>query len=323
MLEAFRDGGMEARWIAMNSVSELENAIKEFAPDMFFGTFFRFRETSQSDRYISRVLKREGVGWIGSSDEALEIALSKPRMKKLWRENGVKTPDWFHVRKERDGSISGIELMEKAERFPYFVKPACEGNSRGIDEGSIARTSTQLLSRALWIVENYGEAIAESYIGENPEPREFTVALIGNFPQPIISAVEIIKEGPGPRFVTQADKDGHGTRLAPIADPGLRRKVERLARKAFLVAGVNDYARCDLMLHGQDLYAMELNGQPMVPDRWFEGCAREAGLNSVQYLQAIALAGISRHVAAGLAFIPIPRALYRSIPRSLFMQLAG
>jgi hypothetical protein len=42
------------------------------------------------------------------------------------------------------------------------------------------------------------------------------------------------------------------------------------------------------------IYAIEINGQPMVPDRWFAACARTKNLDDDQYLNAIFWAGLVR-----------------------------
>jgi D-alanine-D-alanine ligase len=252
----------------------------------------------------------------------MEIALSKPRMKALWRMYGISTPDWFTLRRLPNGGLDGIEFLENARDFPYFVKPGDEGNSRGIDGGSIVRSSLELLSRATLVAEMYGTALVERFVGGSADTREFTVAMIGSGTRALISAVEILKPSGPTGIVTQDDKDGHRTEPKPIEDGRLRTRVENLARRAFAAAGVRDYSRCDIIQHGGKLYAIEINGQPMVPDRWFEACGKGLGLDSQQYLQAIILAGIGGNARLGHAFIPVPPSLVRALPGGIVDQLA-
>lgn len=321
MIQDLAAGGIEARYAQAGDPLSLLAGTRAFEPDLALSAFFKFTKPDGTPVYVREVLMREGVAWIGSTSEVLELALSKKRMKEAWRARGIVTPDWLTVHKDKDGTIDGLERMEKAAAFPYIVKPANEGNSRGIDRESVVRSPLQLFTKACLVAEEYGEALVERYLGEGTESREFTAIIVGNGPNALVSAVEIIKSGPEPRIVTQEDKDRHRTEVAPIGDDLLRRKIERTARAAFAAAGVEDYARCDLILHGGQIHAIELNGQPMLPDIWFEACAAAAGLSARQYPLAIAVAGMARLAAGGQAFLRIPLESARLLPAAVFDRL--
>ena len=214
-----------------------------------------------------------------------------------------------------------MQRLEAARDFPYIVKPDAEGNSRGIDADSVVRTPLELYARTRSVVEAYGGALVESYLGISGA-REFTAAMIGTGEKAIVSAVEIVKPEGGEWVVTNDAKDGHRTRVEPIADRKLRGKVERFAHRAFMAAGARDYARCDIILGSDRLNAIELNGQPMVPDRWFEACAAGAGLDAGQYLKAIVFAGMARILEEGQSFMRIPAQLAASLPEAVLKRLA-
>jgi D-alanine-D-alanine ligase len=322
MAEALRAGGFVARNVAVGDMNQLIDALDRDMPDLAFCSFFRFSNREVEDPYLRNACVASGVAWIGSPPDAMELALSKPRMKRQWRICGIPTPDWFAVSKAPDGSLEGLEMVESARDFPYIVKPASEGNSRGIDDGSVARKPLELISRVSLVAEEFGEAIVERYVAGGTDSREFTVAMIGNRADAIVSPVEIRRTSADSLVISEDDKEGRATRAAPIDDEGLRAKVTRLARKAFLSSGVRDYARCDILLHEGKLYAIELNAQPLVPDPWFAACAREAGLGDAQYPNAIALAGIVGNIQTGHAFVSIPRELSRLLPRDAYDLLA-
>jgi D-alanine-D-alanine ligase len=317
LVEAANSAGLAAKHVFIDSADGLVEALARFRPDIAFCSFFRF----DGGTYLRESLIEAGIAWIGSSSEVMELALSKPRMKTRWRSMGIPTPDWHTVRKSADGSLEGIELLECMRDFPYIVKPANEGNSRGIDSGSIARSAMELYSRSSLIAEEFGEALVERFVSGAEDSREFTVAMIGNGSRKIVSAIEIRKPS-GSSLVTEEDKEAQATSLAPIGDARLNDRVEHLARRVFASAGARDYARCDILLHEGKLYAIEMNGQPMVPDRWFEACACEAGLDSRQYLCAILLSGIVGNAETGHAFIPIPREMERILPRRIYEKLS-
>lgn len=318
---ALESAGIPTTIEAIQDPAGLRTVLARVAPALVLPTFFRFLDTSGAESYLGHSLSATGIPRIGSEDSILEVALSKPMMKTHWRRAEIPTPDWFVVGRARDGSLSGLEHLEAARAFPYFVKPSGEGNSRGIDQGSVVRTPLQLYSRATMVAEKFGEAIIEDYIGGGEDSAEFTAAMVGNGRDAIVSAVQVGNGRPG--LISEEDKDGHATRMVPISDPRLRKAVEKLARRAFLCAGARDYARCDILSHDGKLYAIELNGQPMIPDRWFAGCSLEAGMDDRQYLRAIVLAAILRATKSGESFIPIPAGLAQGIPRSVVARLSG
>jgi D-alanine-D-alanine ligase len=318
LIEALGAAGVFGSHAFVDSPESLESLIAATRPDIAFSSFFRF----DSGAYLREALIAEGVAWIGSTSEVLELALSKSRMKARWRLHGIPTPEWHVIRRNKDGSIDGIEFIEGMRDFPYIVKPANEGNSRGIDAGSVVRSSLELYARASLIADEFGDVLVERFVSGGADSREFTVALIGNGTRSIVSGVEICKAEPGALLITEEDKEQQTTLVAPIEERKLKEKVERLAVRIFVASGARDYARCDILLHEGKLYAIEMNGQPMVPDRWFEACAREAGLDSRQYPCAIALAGIEGNAETGHAFIPIPRDMKKILPPLVFERLA-
>jgi D-alanine-D-alanine ligase len=318
-----REGGFIAENIDVNDAGQLRAALRDARPDMAFCSFFRFPGYSGGDRYLQDACSESGVVWIGSPIEAMELALSKPSMKSHWRLAGIRTPDWLVVAKASDGSLEGIERLERARDFPYIVKPANDGNSRGIRNTSVVWSSLELYSLASWVAENYGAALVERFVSGGQDSREFTVAMIGNGARAIVSPVEVVKPGDGSLVVTEDDKDRDSARAVPIGNGRLRERVARLARDAFLSAGARDYARCDILLHEGTLYAIELNGQPHIPDSWFGACARETGLDELQYVNAIALAAISRSLKEGRAFVSAPRGLERLMPDRVLERLTA
>jgi D-alanine-D-alanine ligase len=323
MADSLGAGGIKATHESIRTQEELRHIVCRDAPDMVFPSFFRLHADSEDVLYLREKLINDRVAWVGSRSETLELALSKPRIKALWRLYGISTPEWTVIRKNNDGSIEGLESIEGLRAFPYIVKPAHEGNSRGIDASWVVYSPIELYARATLIAEEYGEALIERFVGGKSDSREFTVALIGNGSNSIISAVEILKKHEGSLIVTEADKKNHNTLAVPIEDARLRERIERLAKRVFVSADVRDYARCDILLHEGRLYALELNGQPMIPDLWFEACASAAGLDSMQYLNAIILAAIVGNARTGHAFIPIPRAMERVLPQLAYERLVG
>jgi D-alanine-D-alanine ligase-like ATP-grasp enzyme len=320
---ALSSGGLAVERATPSGMGELREAMREFSPHLVFASFFRFPEQAEGEGYLEGAAIDRGAAWIGSPSGIMELALSKPRLKSLWRSYGIPTPDWLIVRSLPEGSVEGLEELASLRDFPYIVKPAREGNSRGIDDRSVARAPDQLRARAEEVVRDYCEALVERFVSGGRDSREFTVAMIGNGKNSIVSPIEIVKTRPSSSVITEDDKERQTTRLLPVGDDALRGKIECVARRVFLASGARDYARCDILLHEGRLYAIEMNGQPMVPDRWFEACSREAGLDGVQYINAIALAGMADGARTGRARLSIPPKMRKMLPEAIVERLAS
>jgi hypothetical protein len=136
--------------------------------------------------------------------------------------------------------------------------------------------------------------------------------MIGNGGQMILMPCEIVFKVPKPlRIITTRDKDEHRTRAIPVDDLELCEELCELTIRAFHVAWGRDCSRLDVIYAGGKFYAIEINGQPMVPDMWFEACARGVGLDKGQYLNAIFLSGIGKNLRVGKQKKSIPSALKR------------
>jgi hypothetical protein len=78
-----------------------------------------------------------------------------------------------------------------------------------------------------------------------------------------------------------------------------------------------------VLFANNDLNAIEINGQPMIPDKWFEVCCRGAGLDKDQYLNAIFLAGIVRNLQEGNSTLQIPEMMMNLLPKNIITELTA
>jgi D-alanine-D-alanine ligase len=319
---ALRRGGMEVEHSWVETIEGLQGLLLLYRPDLVFSTAFAVSDEQGNSRIINGLLEQEHIAYIGSDEASLELALSKATLKDRWRAAGILTPEDFVVQRMPNGKIHGMDMAIEGNKFPYILKPSEEGNSRGISQKSIVGDVQTLREGLLELLDTYDEILVEKYLGECEPLREFTVAMIGNHHQKLLLPSEIVlKKKGGYRIITTEDKDEHNTRAFAVDDQVLHRELILLAERAFTVAGVRDYARFDVLYSGGQLYAIEVNGQPMVPDRWFEACARGAGLDTDQYLNAIFLAGIVRNTYNGHPGMQIPGGLSEILPGDIYRQL--
>ncbi len=284
------------RLIKATTTSFIKNVLIDEKPDIVFSSAYEAKErTGQKSTVIHQLLDTLGVPYIGSSPETLELALSKVKLKRCLLDAGIATPGYYLFR-------SGIFFDPAGERaalpskFPYILKPCKEGNSRGISEDSIVWDEQSLFDRLSGISDRYPEILIEEYLGKYDDLREFTVAMIGNAQHRFVLPAEIKLFSKHPfRVITTTDKTQHKTLAIPVYESGLTSRISRLAEEVFDVIEARDYARCDMLYAKGKLKVIEVNGQPMIPDIWFDACAKTIGMNRREYCLAIFYSGISRY----------------------------
>jgi D-alanine-D-alanine ligase len=323
MVEGLHHGGIDAQHSMVETVSGMKDLLCEFKPDLVFSAAYAARDAQGGRRILNGLFEQEQIAYIGSDEATLALALSKAALKDRWKAANILTPEYFVVRKTPDGVIYGMDTAAGADNFPYILKPSKEGNSRGISQKSIVSDSHALLEGVLAMLSTYDEILIEKYLGEDKHLREFTVAMIGNDRHRLILPCEIVlNRKNGRRVITTADKDEGGTQVFAVEDLVLRQTLASLAEKAFSVAGMRDYARLDVLCSNEQLYAIEINGQPMVPDRWFDACARGVWLDTDQYLNAIFLAGIVRNIQNGHEHLQIPGKMVEILPGNIYRRMS-
>ena len=322
LVEALRQGGIKAQFSSVETVAEVNDLLVQFKPDLVFSAAYAVHNQHGVRLPIHEVLEQHHIAYIGSDASALGLSYSKAVLKDRWRDAGILTPEYFVVRKSQEGTIQGINLISNANDFPYILKPSQDGNSHEVSQQTIVSDAFSLRSGIFALLSTYDEILVEKYLGSDEHKRIFTVAMIGNKRQKLIMPCEILLErNGGSQAITAADKVKKWAKAIAVDDFALRSNLIDLAEKVFATAEVRDYARFDVLYSGGKLYALEVNGQPMVPDNWFEACSRDAGLNKDQYISAIFLAGIVRNLKNGHPDLNFPEDMFDTLPRDVFWQL--
>lgn len=321
MLTSLRLGGVSGKYYTVQTKSELLSILESEKPDLVYCANYYVEDEQQRLVSIHRILENNSTPYIGSAPEKLELVLSKFDLKVKWQKDKIPTPRFFKVSKAESG-IAGLNEAINAADYPYILKPDREGNSRGLDQDSIVFDRRALASKAIKMLGKYNAVLVEKFLGNAKNLHEYTVAMIGNGNQKLLMPAEIkLKQAKPIRIVTTQDKENHLTQAIAVKDPILRKRLAEFAGKAFESAGVRDYSRCDLMMADDQLYAIEINGLPMVPDKWFEVCAYGVPLNADQYINAIIMAGLGRVNKNSQRNMQVPSQMAHMLPASVMTRL--
>jgi D-alanine-D-alanine ligase len=205
------------------------------------------------------VLDMLDIPYSGSDPQCLAICLDKPLTKTLVSTAGILTPKWELV-------VSQAQLAEKDWHtfpLPAFIKPACEGSSKGIRANARAESAAQVNEIAAQLIEQYGQqAIVEEFISGD----ELTVGILGNSPPTVLGIMRVLpKNKSGSDFVYSLEVKRDWERLVDYECPArlsadVLDKITNSSLKIFQTLGCRDFARLDFKLSCEGLpYFLEIN----------------------------------------------------------------
>ena len=308
--------GIKNRTTQIRSPEEIIHLINKGNCNLVLSISDEIQDGTGTTQDIHNILDQWGVAYVGSTSENLRLCRSKSALKRVLNQENVLTPE-FMIVNQKAKTASLITKLQGLEHYPYIVKPDHEGNSAGISKLSVCKSIKELQQRIRESLEKFDTVLVEQYMGYSDPFREYTVALIGVPPNALVLPARVQFKDPSvQRPITTADKDQHRTSAAPVKDPLRYKKVAELARKAFSAAGVRDYARCDVIQSDDQFYVLEINGQPMIPDLWFEACCRSRNLSRKQYLFSIMLSALVRLNLSG-KYLRIQKTLVSAIPKNV------
>lgn len=218
------------------------------------------------DGVLQGVLEVMKVPYTGSGVMASALTMDKLRTKLCWQGQGLKTPDWFLLKEEKD--LDGcIERLG----FPVIVKPAQEGSSIGMSRAS----NKKELIDALKLAKKFDcDVYAESWV----KGEEYTVAVLADEALPVIRL-----ETPNAFYDFEAKYKATTTQYhCPSGLPENREmQIKDLAVQACSTVGVKGWARVDLFIDEQgDAQLIEVNTVPGMTDHSLVPmAAKKAGMD--------------------------------------------
>ncbi|MGQ0621275.1 MAG: D-alanine--D-alanine ligase [Panacagrimonas sp.] len=227
------------------------------------------------DGTLQAVLDLIGLPYTGSGVLASALAMDKLRSKRMWKAEGLPTPEYFLVR-----SVAELERAAEALGYPFIVKPSEEGSSVGITK---LKSADQLASAFELARGDSGRVVmAEAFIsggaGNASKNAEYTCAILHGRALPLIRI-----EPDGEFYDYHAKYISNDTRYH--CPSGLPEALEALCQKicieAFELLGAKSWGRVDFMLDVQQRpWLLEANLVPgMTSHSLVPMAARAAGMS--------------------------------------------
>jgi D-alanine-D-alanine ligase len=223
------------------------------------------------DGTIQGMLEMLGLPYVGSGVLGSAAAMDKDVAKRLFVSAGLPVGPYLSLRQEEweRSPAKTAARIQKALRYPVFVKPANMGSSVGISKVRERAGLAAALREAF----RFDDKLV---IEQGLDAREIECAVLGNRDPRAAAPGEVI---PGREFYDYAAKyaDAGSRTLVPAPIPApVARKVRELAVRAYQACGCEGLARVDFFLERRtgNLYLNEINTMPgftsisMYPMMW-------------------------------------------------------
>ena len=285
VLNALRAQGVDA-----HAFDPAEKDLCALKTEGFARCFIALHGRHGEDGTVQGALELLGIPYTGPGVMASSIAIDKIMTKRIWRFEGLSTPDWRLV-----SSAAETEQALQALGAPMIVKPSREGSTIGLTKV----TSAEQCAKAYALASQYDpEVLCEQFI----EGDETTCPVLGE--GAAAQALPVIRiVAPEGNYDYQNKYFTDTTQYhCPSGLPAHEEAaIQRLVEKAFRALGCRGWARADIMIRASDRqpFLLEINTSPgMTGHSLVPMSARAAGLSYEDLCVGI-LATASLDSAAG------------------------
>jgi D-alanine-D-alanine ligase len=272
--EALRGKGVDV--VPVDATRDNVLRLRELGIDRVFNVM---HGTGGEDGTLQAVLELQQLPYTGSGVLASALAMDKLRTKRLWKAEGLPTPDyvWARARADLDAAAAGFG-------YPFIVKPAEEGSSVGVSK---VKAPQQL--DAAWQAAG-GDAgcsiMAERFVPGGSAGHEFTCAVLDGEALPTI---RIEPDGEFYDYHAKYLSDATRYHCPSGLDAALEARAQRICVEAFELIGARGWGRVDFMLDAQDApWLIEVNLVPgMTSHSLVPMAARACGMDYAALCWAI------------------------------------
>lgn len=248
VLQALRARGVDA-----HAFDPAQRALNDLQREGFARCFIALHGRHGEDGTVQGALELMGIAYTGPGVMASSMAMDKIMTKRLWRADGLPTPDWRLVASAQE-TVQALAALGA----PMIVKPSREGSTIGLTKVTEAAQCAQAYALAA----RYDpEVLCEQFI----EGDETTCPILGEgagaHALPVIRIV-----APQGNYDYQHKYFTDDTQYhCPSGLPdGEEHEIQRLAVAAFRSLGCRGWARADIMVRASDRqpFLLEINTSP-------------------------------------------------------------
>ncbi len=266
VLDALRGAGVDA-----HAFDPSQTQLCELRRAGFARCFIALHGRHGEDGTVQGALELLGIPYTGPGVMASSMAMDKTMTKRLWRAEGLPTPDWRLVASAEEAAKALAVLGA-----PMIIKPAREGSTLGLTKVTDAAQCAQAYALASHFDP---EVLCEQFV----EGDETTCAILGAGAQahalPLIRIV-----APQGNYDYQNKYFNDDTQYhcpSGLADSE-EATLQQLAVQAYRTLACRGWARADIMIRASDRkpFLLEINTSPgMTSHSLVPMAARAAGIS--------------------------------------------
>ncbi|MGE8446345.1 MAG: D-alanine--D-alanine ligase [Comamonas sp.] len=244
---------LQSKGVDAHAFDPSQQDLGELRKQGFARCFIALHGRHGEDGTVQGALELLGIPYTGPGVMASSIAMDKIMTKRIWRFEGLSTPEWRMAASEQDTRDALAALGA-----PMIVKPAREGSTIGLSKVS----SPEECAQAYALASRYDpEVLCEQFI----EGMETTCAVLGQGRS--AKALPVIKiVAPDGNYDYQNKYFTDTTQyFCPSGLPAeMEAAIRDLAEKAFRTLGCRGWSRADVMVRASDqqLFLLEINTSP-------------------------------------------------------------
>jgi len=242
-----------------------DNITEKLLAGNFDRVFIALHGRGGEDGVLQGALDTLALPYTGSGVLGSALAMDKVRSKYIWKQQGLKTPDFMEVNSEQD-LVMAVDKIG----LPMMVKPVHEGSSCGASKLS----ETADISKAWRIAGQFEDSVlAERWIDGD----EYTAGILGQQVLPLI-----LLKTPHEFYDYRAKYEVESTEyICPCGlDLDREDEIKSIALQAFNNVGASGWGRVDLIVDDSgEVNLIEVNTIPgMTGHSLVPMAAKQAGI---------------------------------------------
>jgi D-alanine-D-alanine ligase len=190
---------------------------------------------------VPAILDAYNIPYTFSDPLVLSVSLHKGMTKRILRDLGIPTPNFYEVNTIED--ISKVNL-----NYPLFAKPIAEGTGKGIHANSKINNKAELTKVCIELLKKFNQPVL---VEEFLPGREFTIGVVGTGGKArIVGAMEVILLKSAEQEVySYANKENWEDRVEyKLVDDQIVKQAEEFVIAAWRGLGCRDAGRVDVRI---------------------------------------------------------------------------
>lgn len=230
------------------------------------------------DGAVQGLLELAGIPYTGSGMLASALAMNKRAAKIVMQAAGLKTPEGILI---EQGDEEAVDKVRAVLELPIVVKPNEGGSTLGLSKVYDWADLPRALARAF--VYDHAALVERMIPG-----MEISVPVLGNRYPVSLPVVEIVPQSGFYDFKSKY-VPGATEEVVPARLPDeLMSKAQRASITAHQAIGCRGMSRVDMIVHGEDLYVLEVNTVPgLTPTSLFPRSALAAGIGFQELIERL------------------------------------